>query len=82
MEKESRMKKDETEQLTVIETEMDEMRSEYDLSKLKGRTRGKYVERYQAETNLASECSKLDKSVEQSMADEGLSSEVTEWLEY
>jgi hypothetical protein len=30
----------------------DEMRSEYDLSKLKGRVRGKYVERYRAGTNL------------------------------
>ncbi len=33
------------------ETE-DELRPEYDLSQLKGRTRGKYVERYQAGTNL------------------------------
>lgn len=40
------------EQLIKIETESDEMRSEYDLSKLTGRTRGKYVERYQAGTNL------------------------------
>jgi hypothetical protein len=30
----------------------DEMRSEYDISKLKGKVRGKYVERYQAGTNL------------------------------
>jgi hypothetical protein len=30
----------------------DEMRPEYDLSKLKGRVRGKYVERYRAGTNL------------------------------
>jgi hypothetical protein len=30
----------------------DEMRSEYDLSQLKGRVRGKYVERYRAGTNL------------------------------
>jgi hypothetical protein len=30
----------------------DEMRPEYDLSRLKGRVRGKYVERYQAGTNL------------------------------
>lgn len=28
------------------------MRPEYDLSALKGRTRGKYVERYEAGTNL------------------------------
>lgn len=33
-------------------TPEDEMRPEYDLSKLKGRVRGKYVERYQAGTNL------------------------------
>ncbi len=30
----------------------DEMRSEYDLLQLKGRVRGKYVERYRAGTNL------------------------------
>ena len=30
----------------------DEMRPEYDLSKLKGKVRGKYVERYRAGTNL------------------------------
>jgi hypothetical protein len=30
----------------------DEMRPEYDLSRLKGRVRGKYVERYQSGTNL------------------------------
>lgn len=30
----------------------DELRAEYDLSKLKGRVRGKYVERYNAGTNL------------------------------
>ena len=36
------------------ETEMaeDELRPEYDLSKLKGRVRGKYAERYRAGTNL------------------------------
>ena len=34
------------------ETSKDEMRSEYDLSQLKGRVRGKYVERYRAGTNL------------------------------
>ncbi len=32
--------------------EQDEMRPEYDLSQLKGRVRGKYVDRYQAGTNL------------------------------
>lgn len=30
----------------------DEMRPEHDLSQLKGRIRGKYVERYRAGTNL------------------------------
>jgi len=30
----------------------DEMRTKYDLSQLKGRVRGKYVERYRAGTNL------------------------------
>jgi metal-responsive CopG/Arc/MetJ family transcriptional regulator len=33
-------------------------------------------------TRLARECSKLDVTVEQSMADEGLSTEVDEWPEY
>jgi hypothetical protein len=39
------MKKTETDQA-------DELRPEYDLSRLQGRVRGKYVERYQAGTNL------------------------------
>jgi hypothetical protein len=30
----------------------DELRPEYDLSQLKGRVRGKYVERYRGGTNL------------------------------
>lgn len=34
------------------ETEAEEMRPEYDFSKLKGRVRGKYVERYREGTNL------------------------------
>lgn len=34
------------------EIEEDELRPEYDLSQLTGRTRGKYVERYRAGTNL------------------------------
>jgi hypothetical protein len=34
------------------EMEADELRPEYDLSQLKGRVRGKYVERYRAGTNL------------------------------
>src|SRR5215216_1020924 len=46
VEKESLMKKVEA------EVEADELRPEYDLSKLKGRVRGKYVERYRAGTNL------------------------------
>jgi len=33
-------------------TEEDELRPEYDLSQLKGRVRGKYVERYREGTNL------------------------------
>jgi hypothetical protein len=32
--------------------EEDELRPEYDLSQLKGRVRGKYVERYREGTNL------------------------------
>ncbi len=35
-----------------VEPPEDEMRPEYDLSKLTGRVRGKYVERYRAGTNL------------------------------
>jgi metal-responsive CopG/Arc/MetJ family transcriptional regulator len=31
---------------------------------------------------LARECAKLDKALEQALADEGLASEVSEWLEY
>ena len=34
------------------ETEEDELRPEYDFSRLKGRVRGKYVERYREGTNL------------------------------
>ncbi len=30
----------------------DELRAEYDLTKLKGKTRGKYVERYKQGTNV------------------------------
>src|SRR2546421_7019293 len=45
-EKENSMKKIES------EIEQDELRPEYDLSQLKGRVRGKYVERYRAGTNL------------------------------
>lgn len=33
-------------------------------------------------TRLAKECAKLDKTYEQSLADEGLSAEVAEWVEY
>lgn len=35
-----------------VESEDDELRPEYDLSQLRGRVRGKYVERYRAGTNL------------------------------
>ena len=34
------------------EAKEDELRPEYDLAQLKGRVRGKYVERYRAGTNL------------------------------
>jgi hypothetical protein len=34
------------------EMEADDLRAEYDFSQLKGRVRGKYVERYRAGTNL------------------------------
>lgn len=34
------------------EIEADELRPEYDLAQLKGRVRGKYVERYRGGTNL------------------------------
>jgi hypothetical protein len=34
------------------EAEADDMRPEYDFSQLKGRVRGKYVERYREGTNL------------------------------
>ena len=34
------------------ENQEDEMRPEYDLSQLKGRVRGKYIERYREGTNL------------------------------
>ncbi len=33
-------------------------------------------------TRLAKECAKLDKTYEQSLADEGLSAEAAEWVEY
>ena len=45
-EKESSVKKVES------ESEEAELRPEYDLSQLKGRVRGKYVERYREGTNL------------------------------
>lgn len=35
-----------------IDIEEDEMRPEYDFSQLKGKVRGKYVERFRAGTNL------------------------------
>jgi hypothetical protein len=45
MEKENLMKKVESE-------EEDDLRPEYDFSQMKGRVRGKYVERYRKGTNL------------------------------
>ena len=45
MEKDNSMKKGNPE-------EQDDLRPEYDFSKLKGRVRGKYVERYREGTNL------------------------------
>ena len=44
------MNKDKKER--AIEAETDELLPEYDLSKLTGRVRGKYAERYRAGTNL------------------------------
>jgi hypothetical protein len=46
MQKESSMKK------VKAEVKEDELRPEYDFSQLKGRVRGKYVERYGEGTNL------------------------------
>lgn len=38
---------------------------------------------FRLESNrLAQECAKLDRAQEQALADEGLASEVTDWLEY
>ncbi len=53
------MNKDKTENLK------DEMRPEYDILKLKGRVRGKYVERYRAGTNLVL----LDSDVQEAFPD-------------
>jgi len=44
----------------------DELRPEYDFSKLKGGVRGKYVERYRKGTNLV----RLDRDVAEAFADE------------
>ena len=44
MERENLMKK--------VESEEDNLRPEYDFSQMKGRVRGKYVERYREGTNL------------------------------
>ncbi len=38
--------------MSKVDVEEDEMRPEYDFSQLKGRVRGKYVERFRAGTNL------------------------------
>lgn len=45
------MKKDEAQPPAISEDDADEMRAEYDQTKLTGRVRGKYVERYRAGTN-------------------------------
>jgi hypothetical protein len=42
-----------------VQDDAEELRPEYDLSKLKGGVRGKYLERYRAGTNLV----KLDADV-------------------
>jgi len=54
----------------------DEMRSEYDLSQLRGRVRGKYVERYQAGTNLIM----LESDVQASFPDSGAVNEALRLL--
>lgn len=38
--------------MSKVDIEEDEMRPEYDFSELKGKVRGKYVERFRAGTNL------------------------------
>lgn len=38
--------------MSQVDVEQNNMRPEYDFSQLKGRVRGKYVERYRAGTNL------------------------------
>lgn len=48
-----------------VENEDDEMRPEYDLTQLKNRVRGKYVERYRAGTNLVL----LDSDVQEAFPD-------------
>lgn len=45
--------------------ESEEMRPEYDLSQLKGKVRGKYVERYNSGTNLV----KLESDVQEAFPD-------------
>ena len=45
----------------------DDMRPEYDLSQLKGKVRGKYVERYNSGTNLV----KLESDVQAAFPDSG-----------
>ena len=48
------------------DTPADDLRQEYDFSKMKGGVRGKYVERYRAGTNLI----KIDPDVAQVFADD------------
>ncbi len=54
----------------------DEMRPEYDLSQLKGKVRGKYVERYQAGTNLIL----LESDVQAAFPDSGAVNEALRML--
>ena len=54
----------------------DEIRPEYDLSKLKGRVRGKYLERYQAGTNLVL----LESDVREAFPDAGAVNEALRML--
>ena len=54
----------------------DEMRPEYDLSQLKGKVLGKYVERYKAGTNLIL----LESDVQQAFPDSGAVNEALRML--
>jgi uncharacterized DUF497 family protein len=54
----------------------DEMRPEYDLSELKGKVRGKYVERYQTGTNMVL----LESDVQEAFPDSGAVNEALRML--